>query len=85
MPFPKVFNQDAASGQALLEYIEGASIAHVQSDWRMMGLSETEFNRILGKWRSEQDRILAEGKFPPHETNVVYSFAEDRFFRVDTI
>ncbi len=85
LPSPTVFKQDAASGLALLEYVEGASVAHVQSDWSKMGLSETELNRILAKWRTEQDRIRAEGKFPPDEFNVVYSFTEDRFFRIDAI
>jgi hypothetical protein len=85
MPSPKIFERDEKMGRVLMEYIEGASVDHIMGRWPQMGISELEMKEIMAHWNREQSRIRAAGRWPPDGFNVIYSFRDQVFYRVDSI
>ena len=82
IPSPEIFERDPKTGRVLMEYIEGASVDHIASDWKAMGLTLQEKDAIMSQWRNENQRIESQSRSVPG-FNVVYSFRTKKFYRVD--
>lgn len=85
IPSPEIFARDAKTGRVLMEYVEGASVDHIAGRWEKMGLTVSQRDQILELWRKESQRILDQRKFPPDGYNVIYSFRNRKFYRVDPL